>query len=82
MGGSYNCMVILMSNIDKLISLWDHGQLNFILFLTRIMKNTIFVGPKNEAICELKILLTQRTQWCDYIEKVMNIKNDKPNNNY
>ena len=45
------------------------------------MKNTIFFGPKNETICGLKILLTQITQWCDYIEEVMNITNIKPNEN-
>ena len=45
------------------------------------MKNNIFVGPKNETIHGLKILLTQITQWCDYIEVVMNTKNVKPNKN-
>ena len=46
------------------------------------MKNTIFVGPKNETICVLKLLLNQRTQWCDYIEGVMKITNVNPNYNY
>ena len=45
------------------------------------MKNTIFVGPNNEKNCGLKLLLNQRTQWCDYIEEVMNITNVNPNNN-
>ena len=45
------------------------------------MKNTIFVGPKNETIHGLKLLLNQKTQWCDYIEEVMNITNINPNNN-
>ena len=45
------------------------------------MKNTIFVGPKNETICGLELLLNQRTQWCDYIEEIINITNVKPNNN-
>ena len=52
-----------------------------ILSRTRIIKNTIFVGPNNGTICELKLLLTQITQWCDYIEEVMNITNIKPNEN-
>ena len=47
-----------------------------------IMKNNIFVGPKNETICGLKLLLNQITQWCDYIEDVTNITNVNPNNNY
>ena len=32
------------------------------------MKNTFVFGPKNETIRGLKLLLTQITQWCDYIE--------------
>ena len=51
-----------------------------ILSRTRIIKNTIFVGPKNETICELKIPLNQITQWCGYIEEVMKITNINPNN--
>ena len=62
-----------MSNIEKLSSSLDCGQLIVILSRTRIMKNTIFVGPNNETIFGLKIMLTQRTQWCDYIEEVMKI---------
>ena len=45
------------------------------------MKNTIFVGPKNETICGLKLLLNQRTKWCDYIEEVTRITNVNPNKN-
>ena len=50
-----------------------------ILSHTRIMKNTIFVGPNNETIRGLKLLLNQRTQWCDYIEEVMKITDINPN---
>ena len=45
------------------------------------MKNTIFVGPKNETIHGLKFLLTQKNQWCGCIEEVMNITTVNPNNN-
>ena len=45
------------------------------------MKNAIFVGPNNEQIRGLELLLNQRTQWCDYIEEIINIKNVKPKNN-
>ena len=45
------------------------------------MKNTIFVGLKNETIRGLKLMLNQRTKWCDSIEKGMKITNVKPNNN-
>ena len=52
-----------------------------ILSRTRIMKNTIFVGPKTEKNCGLKILLNQRTQWCDYTEELMRITNVNLNKN-
>ena len=71
-----------MSDIEKLFLLWDCGQLIVILSRTRIMKDTIFVGPNNETMRGLKLLLTQRTQWCDYIEEVMKITNVKTDNNY
>ena len=46
-----------------------------------IMKYKIIVGPNNETISGLKLLLTQITQWCDYNEEVMNITTVKPNKN-
>eukprot|EP00957_Ditylum_brightwellii_P171511 13057142-Ditylum_brightwellii.AAC.1 len=66
-------MAISVSDIEKLFSLYDHGQLVVILSRMRIMKNTVFVGPKNDTIHALKQLLTQQIQWCDYIEEVMRI---------
>ena len=67
-GYTYNHMEILVSDTAKLFSLWDCGQLIVILSRTRIMKNTLFGGPKNETIHGLKLMLNQITQWCDYIE--------------
>jgi hypothetical protein len=73
MGDTYYCMAISVSDIEKLFSLWDHGQLIVILSCTRLMKNTIFVGQKHETVHALKRLLAQHTQWCDYFEDVMKI---------
>ena len=67
-GETYHCTEIMVSDTKKLFSLWDCGQLIVILSRTRIIKNTIFVGPKNETILGLKLILTQITQWCDHIE--------------
>ena len=80
MDDTYNCMAVLVSDTD-FFSLWDRGQFIFILSRTRIMKHTIFVGPNSKTIFEFKLLLTQITQWCDYIEEVMNTTNVNPNNN-
>ena len=73
MGDTYNRMAISVSDIQKIYSLWDKGQLVVIISRTRLMKNTIFVGQKNEIINGLKRLLTKRTQWCDYIDQVISI---------
>ena len=53
------------------------------LFLsrTRIIKNTIFVGPKNETICGFKRLLKQRTQCCDYIAELIKTTDVNPDKN-
>ena len=56
MGDTYNCMEISVSDTEKLFSLWDRGQLVVILSRTKIIKNTIFVGPKDETIRGLKLL--------------------------
>ena len=61
MGDTYNRMAISVSDIEKIFSLWDHGQLIVISSRTRIMINTIFVGPNNGKIRGLKILFDQRT---------------------
>ena len=45
------------------------------------MKNAIFVGPNDETIRGLKLLLNQINQWCGYIEELMKIKNVNPRNN-
>ena len=80
MGDKYNHVEILVSDTEKLFLLWDCGQLIVVLSRTRIMKNTTFVGPKNDIIFGLKLPLNQRTQWCDYIEEVTKITNVNPNN--
>ena len=80
MGDTYNHIEILLSDTEKIFSLWDRGQLIVILSRTRIMKNTIFVGSKNEKNFVLKPLLNQITQWYDYIEEVTKTTNVNPNN--
>ena len=81
MRDTYSRIEISVSGNEKLSLLWDRGQLIVILPRTRIIKNTIFFGPKNEAICVLKILLNKKTQWYNYIEEVMSITNVNPNKN-
>lgn len=80
MGDTYTRMAVAISNLLKLFTLWDRGQLIVILSRTRLMENTIFVGPKTETIKALKNLLVQRTQWCDYISEIMSIVTLDQNN--
>ena len=68
MSDTYIGMAILVSDTEKILSLWDRGQLIVIFSRTRIIKNTIFVGTKNETIIRFKFILDQITHWCDYIE--------------
>ena len=56
MDDTYNCMLIFVSGVGNVFSLWDRCQLTVILWQTRIMKNANFVGSKNETICGLKRL--------------------------
>ena len=80
MGDKYNRMAILVSNIEQLFSLWYRGQLIVILPRTRIMKILFLLFQIIKKI-ELKLMLTQNNQWCDYIGEVMNITIVKPNKN-
>ena len=73
MGDTYNKMAISISDIQKQYSIWDRGQLIVAISRTRLMENTIFVGNKGETINAMKSILTQRTQWCDYIDEVISI---------
>jgi len=48
-----------------------------------LAKDTIFVGDKNDTLTALRILLTRRTQWIDYMEEVLElitIKSETVNN--
>ena len=73
MSDTYNGMEILLSDTEKIFSLWDRGQLIVILSRTRIIKNTIFIGTKNETILRFKIILDQITHWID--SKKLKIQN-------
>ena len=53
--------------------MWDKGQMIVILSRTKLAKDTIFVGDKNDTLSALKHLLTRRTQWTDYMEEVLEL---------
>ena len=53
--------------------LWDKAQVIVALSRTRIGKNTIFVGNKENTVNALVTLIQQRNQWTDYMEKVLEL---------
>jgi predicted GIY-YIG superfamily endonuclease len=72
-GETLSSMATEVSLNDPLFRLWDKGQLVVILSRTKQAKNTIFVGNKPDTIDALKSILTKKTQWCDYIEHVLEL---------
>ena len=52
MGDAYNCMSILVSDTEKLLSLWYSGQLIFILLRTRVMKNNFLLVQRKKKFAD------------------------------
>ena len=58
------------------IAILNRGiKAKWLLFWARskYAKDTIFVGDKNDTIAAQKALLTQKTQWTDYMEEVLSL---------
>ena len=73
MGDTLQFMATQISTNDRNFNLWDKGQLVVILSRTKVAKNSIFVGPVNDTLDALTQLLMKKTQWSDYIEKVLRL---------
>lgn len=73
MGDTYESMASSISNTDPNFSLWDRGQLVVIISRTKCPKKTIFVGNQFETLDALCDILVKKTQWTDYITKILNI---------
>ena len=73
MGDTLQYMATQISSNDPNFNLWDKGQLVVILSRTKLARNSIFVGPKNETLNALIELLMKKTQWSDYIEEVLSL---------
>ena len=68
MGDTYNRMAITVSDILKNIFIMGSRSVDCYFIAHYDNEKYNFSGPNNETILGLKLLLTQRTQWCDYIE--------------
>ena len=61
MGDTLQSMATEISHKNKNIKIWDKSQMIVILSRTKLAKDTIFVGDKNDTLSALKHLLTRRT---------------------
>ena len=73
MGDTLQSMATEVSLSNCNFKMWDKGQMIVILSRSKYAKDTIFVGDKNDTIAALKALLTQKTQWTDYMEEVLSL---------
>jgi hypothetical protein len=66
-------MATEISQHDPNFSVWDKGQLVVLLSRTKRAADTIFVGNKADTLDALKTVLMKKTQWSDYIERVLDL---------
>ena len=62
-----------ISYTNKNFTLWDKGQVVVLLSRTREGKHVIFVGSKVDTIRCLISLIQVKSQWMDYMEKVISL---------
>jgi predicted GIY-YIG superfamily endonuclease/molybdopterin converting factor small subunit len=72
-GETLNRMATEISQHDPNFSVWDKGQLVVLLSRTKRAVDTIFVGNKADTLDALKTVLLKKTQWSDYIERVLDL---------
>jgi hypothetical protein len=73
MGDTLMSMATEISEEDSNYTLWDKGQLVVILSRTKKARDTIFVGNKHDTLNALKSILMKKTQWCEYMDKVLDV---------
>ena len=84
MGDTLSRVAIEISRNDSSFKLWDCAQAIVTLSRTKLGKNLIFVGSKNETINALVEVIQMKSQWTDYMEEVLNlitIRNGNTNDN-
>ena len=69
-----------VSHINRHYKLWDKGQVVVLLSRTRLAKDLIFVGSKTETVTCLVNLIQTKSQWSDYMERVISIVKVNPTN--
>ena len=78
MGDTLSRVAIEISRSNSSFKLWDCAQAIVTLSRTKIGRNLILVGDKNESIESLATLIQMRSQWTDYMEEVLNLITIRP----
>jgi len=73
MGDTLHKIVTEISTQENEYSLWDKAQAIVLLSRTRLGKNIIFVGDKNETVNALSSVIKTTNQWTNYMESVIQI---------
>ena len=73
MGDTLYKMATEISRSNSNFTMWDRDQIIVILSTTNYEKDTIFFGNKNDTLKLLKEILTRKTQWAEYMEKVLSM---------
>ena len=73
MGENLNRMATEILRNDPRFWLWYKGRLVVIISRTKESKNEMFVGVKNNTLAVLKGGEISKTQWTDYMEKVLDL---------
>ena len=58
---------------DHNYTIWNKGQLLVIIIPKILAKDTIFIGDKEETLDALVDLIQCRTQWTNYMEKILRV---------
>ena len=73
MGDTLLSVATTISVRDTNFFMWDKGQLIVILSRTKLAKNTIVVGQKEDTLKAFRSLVCKQTQWSDHMEAVLDI---------
>ena len=73
MGATLIRAAMQISDNDPNLRWWDKAQVIVALSRTKVGRNTIFVGNKNDTIKALSRLILQKNQFTDYMQNILDL---------
>ena len=64
---------VAMQITDAMFELWDKAQLIVAFTRTKVGKNLILIGDKEETVETIIKLVQRRSQWLDYMENILDL---------